>query len=138
MPTKALTCAGTGDGGMSHSDPALLCGAPSMGRGGGHYLNHSCDEAGDGKSYLLWVLFTGHLTTLWVFSEEIAFASRWKDCWCQSSGGARAEVGRGELCLRESGQHVQRPGSKPGTRCHFIETLQRPKWKLLLQMRKQA
>lgn len=82
------------------------------------------------------MLFTGHLTRLWVFSEEITFAFRWKDCWCQSSDGARAVVDRGELCLRESEQHVQRPRSKLGTRCHFIETLQCPTRKLLLQMRK--
>lgn len=74
---------------------------------------------------------------LWVFSEETALASGWKDCYrCQSSGGATAVAGRGELCLRERPQHVLRPRSKPGTRCQCSETLRHPMRKLLLQMRK--
>ena len=83
------------------------------------------------------MLFTQRLTRLWVFSEETAFASGWKDCYrCQSSGGAMAVAGRGELCLRERPQHVLRPRSKPRTRCQCTETLQHPTRKLLSQMRK--
>ena len=51
---------------------------------------------------------------VWMFSEETALASGWKDCYrCQSIGGATAVAGRGELCLRERPRHVLRPRSKP-------------------------
>lgn len=43
---------------------------------------------------------------------------------------------RGELCLRESPQHVLRPRSKPGTQCQCTETLQHSTRKLLSQVRK--
>ena len=123
------------EGWMSHTDPTLLRRVPRVGQGGGRYSNPSCDGAGRERRTVC-ALYPAP-DRVWMFSEETALASGWKDCYrCQSIGGATAVAGRGELCLRERPRHVLRPRSKPGTRCQCSETLQHPMRKLLSQMRK--